>query len=96
MDAIREIYTLARGTLARQIPRWTVPIWTLKWAAKVGDFTTWMRGTPLLLDSNGWERLTRSAAYSSGKIERELGFRPAFSLDAVLTEMMGHFHDRDP
>ena len=84
----REIYDAIRDALGRPAPRWSLPIWPLRAMARAGDLTGWLLGRSLGFDSSTLDKLLGSAVYSSARIERELGFRPARSLTDALPVMI--------
>lgn len=65
-----------------------VPRRLLRAAARFGDAVGRLRGRWFFFDSETLEKLTSSAWYSSKKIEKELGFRPAYDLEKALPEMV--------
>jgi hypothetical protein len=50
----------------------------------VGDFIGRVRGRRFTVDSDAVAKLIGNAWYSSGKIERELGYRPSIGLAEAL------------
>ena len=80
----REIYEWICVALGRPVPRWYVPQPVLRALAVAGDLIGSVRGQRFMFDSDTLDKLTGTALYSSGKIARELGFRPRYDLHAVL------------
>jgi nucleoside-diphosphate-sugar epimerase len=87
----RQIYEWICAALTRPIPRWTVPLAWLRVAAGVGDVIGQLAGRRFFLDSQALDKLIGSAWYSSEKISRELGYRPAYTLKNALPEMVAEF-----
>ena len=83
----RDIYQAIRAALGKPSARWALPLACWQAAAKLGDVLG--RGFPL--NSEVLEKLTGSAWYSSDKIRRELGYRPAHTLTDALPEMVAHY-----
>jgi hypothetical protein len=54
----------------------------------VGDGIGRLFGRRFMFDSNALDKLFSSACYSSEKIQRELGFRPAWDLRTALLEIV--------
>lgn len=71
----RQMYEWICEALDKFTPKWVVPLRVLRALAKVGDGIGRVRGRRFMLDSEVLDKLVGSACYSSGKIERELGFR---------------------
>lgn len=69
------------------VPRWVLPLWVLRVLARVGDGISYMRRRRFRFDSETLEKLTSSAWYSSGKLQRELGWRPNHTLRESLPEI---------
>lgn len=80
----RELYVLLRQSLGKPMPRWAMPAPVLTFMARVGDAIGALRGKPFSFDSDALDKILGSACYSSAKISRELGYRPAVPLDAGL------------
>jgi len=85
----RYIYESICHALGRVPPRWHVPLWLLRIMARMGDLLgSWLhRRMPF--DSSALQRLSESACYSSGKIQRELGFTPRRQLGEFLQQWLG-------
>jgi len=84
----RQIYLGIRAALGRQPPSWTIPVALLNAFARFGDIVGQIRGKRFIFDSDAMDKLTGSACFSSGKIERELGFRPKYDLPSALPEIV--------
>lgn len=84
----RQMYELVCEALDKPVPAWTIPIGMLKVLAKVGDGIGGVRGRQFMFDSGALDKLISSACYSSEKIQRELGFRPAWDLRSALSEIV--------
>lgn len=85
----RELFDTMRKVLGLPECRWTVPESALHLAAHCGDGLEKLFKRRLPLDSEALERLLGSAWYSSGRIERELGWQAKVSLEDGLREMFG-------
>jgi UDP-glucose 4-epimerase len=84
----RALYeTIVRG-LGRRVPRWSVPLWTLKTLARAGDTVGSLSGRALAFDTSALVKLTASSWYSSAKIGRELGYRPRVALEDAVAELI--------
>jgi len=84
----REIYECICKELQITIPSWTVPVFVLHIAAKMGDFIGLIKGTRFVFDSSALDKLLGSAWYSSEKISRDLKYRPTYSLSDALPEIV--------
>lgn len=85
----REIQDLIYRGLGKAAPRWAVPAWGLSVLARAGDMLGRLAGRPVGFDSETLDKLLGWACYDSGRIQRELGWRPAFTLAQALPEMLG-------
>ncbi len=88
LTSTRQLYEWICGALDKPVPAWTLPIGLLKVLAKVGDGIGGVRGRRFLFDSDAMDKLIGSACYSSEKIQRELGFRPAWDLRSALPQIV--------
>jgi nucleoside-diphosphate-sugar epimerase len=90
----RELYVMIAANLGKRLPRWTVPLWAVSWAAWIGDGLLRL-GVPVPLDSAALRKLLGSAWYSSDKIRDELGFLPRYELPQALPEIIAdHSYSR--
>lgn len=86
----RQLYEWICEALDRPVPGWTIPVGIMRTLAKVGDGIGQMRGRRFPFDSDALDKLTGSACYSSAKITRELGFRPAWDIRSALPEIVAY------
>ena len=84
----RELYELICRALDKPVPGWSVPVWTLRALGRIGDAIGLVRGRRFVFDSDALDKLIGSAWYSSERIARELGYRPAMSLENALPELI--------
>ena len=84
----REIYEIVLQSLGRRPPGWHVPRAVLATTARVGDIGERLTRRRLPFDSAALSRLSRPAAYSAAKIERELGFRTARSFATAAPDLI--------
>lgn len=87
----RELYELICRALGKPIPRWHVPLWTLKTFGKVGDTIGKISGKRFLFGSDALDKLIGSAWYSSEKISRQLGYRPSITFPDALPELIAWY-----
>lgn len=85
----RGLFNALRSALGMPRCSWAVPLPLLRAAAVAGDGLEALLKRRLPLDSEVLDRLLRSAWYSPGRIERELGWRSRVSLVEGLEEMLG-------
>jgi len=86
-----ELYEMICKGLGKRIPRWYVPLKSLKALGRIGDFIGLVRGRRFLFDSDALEKLIGSAWYSSEKISRELGYRPSITFEDALPELIAWY-----
>jgi UDP-glucose 4-epimerase len=84
----RQMYKWICAEVGRPVPRWTIPISLLRFAAYAGDMIGRLRGRRFFLDTVALDKLTSSAWYSSDKISRELNYRPAHTLMSSMHEIV--------
>lgn len=87
----RDIYDMIRAAMGLPSRRWSVPLTVLRILGACGDFIGKVRGMPFVLDSQVLSKLLGSAWYSSDKITRELGYRPAHTLRDALPAMVAEY-----
>lgn len=90
----RRLYVWMCEALCRPIPSWSIPLSVMRIAARIGDIAGHMRGRRFMMDSDALQKLTGSAWYSSEKITRELGYRPAYTLKSSLPDMIDGIRGR--
>ena len=75
------------------MPRWAVPAWVLHAAAGLADGTLWLVGRRERRFAAMLDKLLGWACYDSARIERELGYRPVWTLarymEAALLDVEG-------
>lgn len=86
----RALFDAMRRALGRPPVGWSVPAPLLASLAGLGDRLGSLRGRRLPFDSEALVRLLGSACYSAERIRRELGWRPAVTVDDGLREMLGN------
>ena len=85
----REMYVWIRRAMGKEVPRWAVPPASLRLAAKAGDAIGRMRGRRWFFDSDSYRKLFESAVFDSTAIERALGFRPEWTLESAMPQLVG-------
>ena len=80
----RELYEAICEGLGRAVPPWNIPLFVLKAAGRVGDVVGRLRGRRFILDSDAVQKLLESASYSTARIARVLGYRPAHTFPEAL------------
>jgi UDP-glucose 4-epimerase len=84
----REIYEIVLHSLGRRPPAWHVPRAALASIALVGDLGERLSRRRLPFDTAALSKLSRPAIFSSAKIERELGFKPAKSFAIAAPDLV--------
>lgn len=87
----RWLYERICLALGRKIPRWAVPLWTLRLGAALGSTVERISGRAMPIDREGLSKLLGDAWYSSAKIERELGFIPMHDLEREIPRMVSDY-----
>jgi len=84
----RQMYEWICAEVGRPVPRWTMPLSLIRFAACAGDMIGRIRRRRFLFDTEALDKLTSSAWYSSDKISRELNYRPAHTLMSSMHEIV--------
>lgn len=84
----RQLSDWMRTALGRKVPAWSIPVFMLRAGALLGDGVEALSGRPLPLNSAVLQRLLGSACYRSGKLQRELGWRPRVHFRDCLAGMV--------
>ena len=84
----RWLYEQIRLTLGLPIPRWTIPLWVLGFAASLGSLGERLTGRAMPLTRAGLGKLTGNAWFSSARIRRELDFQTHHHLRAEIPLMV--------
>ena len=77
----RELYAMVRRASGRSVPVWAVPASVLYGATDLADALLWLGGRRDRWARTTLDKLLGWACYSSVRIERELDFRPAWTLE---------------
>lgn len=86
-----EIYVFIRRALGKTELSWTVPLGALRAVAHIGDVIGHIRARPFFFNSIMLNKLLGSVWYSSGKIERDLEFKPTKTLEATLPAIIEEY-----
>jgi nucleoside-diphosphate-sugar epimerase len=74
-----------------------VPVWLLKFAGRVGDLAEIILRRPMPLDSEMVARIAGDLCFDSGRIARELGWSPKFSLEeGIARTVQAYCQSRTP
>jgi UDP-glucose 4-epimerase len=84
----REIYEVVLKALGRRPPRWHVPGALLVGLARIGDVGGQLARRRMPFDSKKLDKLSQSAWYSAGRIERELGFTASRSFESTVPQLV--------
>ncbi len=83
----RDIYRMIATNLGRRPPGWSLPLWSIRLGARIGDLLLHL-GFSAPLNSGVMRKLFGSAWYSSDKIQDELGFEPQYDLERALPDIV--------
>ena len=87
----RQLYDWIREALGKPPIRWSVPLWVFGGLAAVGDLGRAVLRRRIGFDTEAFEKLLGSAAYSPAKIVRELGYTPSRSLHTTMPELVASY-----
>ncbi len=91
----RQLFEWISVAAGRKVPRWTMPLWSLRLLGRVGDLIGKLRGRRFVFDSDALAKLTGSAWYTSAKLQRELGWKPTHTLRGTMPEVLRGFARRE-
>jgi nucleoside-diphosphate-sugar epimerase len=89
--SISEIYDRLREGLGRQPPVCRVPAWALSFGAKCGDLLQVLTRRPFPFSSSTWEKLMGQACYSPEAAMRELHYRPLYTFEQAVPDLISHY-----
>ena len=84
----RELYVILRRALGRSAPRWTLPANVLHGAAGLADGVLWLTGRRKRRARAALDKLLGWACYDSRRITENLGYRPVWTLERALPELL--------
>jgi len=84
----RSLQILISSVVGKRMPEWSCSPVCLSRVANFGDLFYRLTGRSFVFNSNVYDRLLKSACYSSGLIRKELGWHPTRTLDDGLREML--------
>lgn len=87
----RWLYEQSCLALGRSVPRWSVPLWMLRAAARLGSAVERLTGRAMPLTKTDLSKLVGDAWYSSDKIRDELGFVPCHRLDEEIQRLVRRY-----
>jgi nucleoside-diphosphate-sugar epimerase len=90
----RWLYEQMCVALGRPLPRWVVPLWTLRSAATFGSLLEQVSGRVMPLNREGLAKLLGDAWYSSEKLQRELGFIAEQNLEQEIVRMVAKINQQ--
>ena len=89
--SVTDLYDRIRGELGKGPPRWRIPLWVLKSGARCGDAFQAVSGQRALLTTEHLMKLIGNACYSPAALMRELGYRPWYSFENTVPELIAFY-----
>ena len=89
--SITEIYDRLREGLGKQPPVCRVPAWILSFGAKCGDLLQALTRMPFPFASSTREKLMGQACYSPDAAMRELHYRPLYTFEQAVPDLIAHY-----
>jgi UDP-glucose 4-epimerase len=90
---VNVLYDWLRAELGKAPPRWRVPLWILKSGARCGDVIQTISGSRVPLTTEQLKKLIGCAWYSHSAITRELDYRPTYSFEKAVPELIAFYRD---
>lgn len=84
----RFLYESMQRALHRPLPRYTLPLFLFKLAARLGDLGNHLTDNAMPWDSAAYERLFGEARYSAASLKQELGWQPRINFEQALPSMV--------
>jgi len=84
----RWLYEQIHAAIDGPPPNWSVPLWCLRLAAKLGSKGERLSGRAMPLTTDTLGKLIDNAWYSSWKIQKDLSFIPSYRLDTEIPAMV--------
>ena len=89
--SVTDLSDRIRGELGKGFPRWRVPLWVLKGGARCGDLFQAVSGQRAMLTTEHLMKLIGDAWYSPAAFMRELGYRPLYSFERTVPELIAFY-----
>lgn len=84
----RRIYLALCAALGRKVPPWTVPVWILRIAARLGDVAEKVLRLQAPIDSAVLSRLVGSEVYDGSTISQECSWQPRRKLEDTIATIV--------
>lgn len=89
--SVTDLYNWLHAGLGNQAPRWRVPLWVLKGAARCGDLLQVVYGQRTPLTTEHLTKLVGSAFFSTTAITRDLGYQAVHSFRETVPELIAFY-----
>jgi len=89
--SVTTIYNALRAGLGKSGSQIPVPLWILKAAGYFGDVVKMTGGYSLPLTSETLDKLIGQAWYSPAAFMRDFGYRPAYSFQDAVPDLVAHY-----
>lgn len=89
--SVTDLYDQIRVGLGKGLPRWRIPLWALKGGARCGDVFQAVSGQRAPLTTEHLTKLIGSAWYSPAAFMRECGYRPLYSFEKTVPELIAFY-----
>jgi UDP-glucose 4-epimerase len=87
----RQLYEVMTRALGKHLPKWHFPLSAFKLLGYAGDVGEKILRRRLPFNSESMSKLFGSAAYSSRRIQNEIGFQPKSDLFKMLPEIVANY-----
>ncbi len=89
--SVTDLYDWLHAGLENPAPRWRVPLWALKGAARCGDLLQVVYGQRTPFTTERLTKLVGSACFSTTAITRDLGYRAVHSFRETVPELIAFY-----
>ena len=84
----RQLYEMIQTSLGKKVPSWGMPLFIIKFLAKIGDLYKVIFGKRFLFDTDQLQKLVGNSYYSSLMINTDLGYKPKNNLSSSMPKII--------
>ncbi len=89
--SLSAIYEMTCEALGRKPRRVGLPLWMWRWLAAIGSGLQSLLGRPMPITRERFARMQADAWFDGSAIEKELGFKPGYTLTRALPELIAEY-----
>jgi UDP-glucose 4-epimerase len=89
--SVTDLYDHIRVGLGKGLPGWRIPLWALRGGARCGDVFQAVMRSRAPLTTEHLMKLIGSAWYSPAALMRDVGYRPLYSFEKTVPELIAFY-----